>query len=155
MKPDRVPGRKRAETDNEKLVISHEKELYNKEEDGNDHHDFNCEPMAEAQAPTGGVEEALAKHDGEEPSCDRGLAAAALSTATTTTTTTHAAGIHNLKSTDVPDFVNWLDEKLAEYQAMLNDLESPSAEEKMQRAIAHASTLQIGAHAYDSVRGFL
>ena len=37
---------------------------------------------------------------------------------------------------------------------MLINSDSPSADEEMERAISHASTLQIGAHAFDAIRGF-
>ena len=54
----------------------------------------------------------------------------------------------------VPTFENWIQKSLEEYQLMLATAKDPQAEDKIQKALLHVSTLQLGAHAFDFVKEF-
>ena len=54
----------------------------------------------------------------------------------------------------IPTFETWLSERMPEYLQLLDDLPSETVDELTERALLHVSTLNLGAHAYDAVKGF-
>ena len=69
------------------------------------------------------------------------------------TTTTDKQNIHRTHP-NVPTFEVWLSSQLHLYQRLLEDARCDDADEQMRAAFAHVSTLNLGAHAFDAIKGF-
>ena len=54
----------------------------------------------------------------------------------------------------IPTFETWLSARMPEYLKLLDDLPSETVDELTERALLHVSTLNLGAHAFDAVKGF-
>ena len=54
----------------------------------------------------------------------------------------------------IPTFEVWVQGQLQEYSDLLQRADPEHAEEKHQKALEHVATLNLGAHAFDAVKGF-
>ncbi len=54
----------------------------------------------------------------------------------------------------VPSFETFMAQKLCDYKQLLEKEGQPDAAARMERAIAHVSTIDIGAHAFDAIKHF-
>ena len=54
----------------------------------------------------------------------------------------------------MPTFEAWLQGQLFQYQRLIDEAQPDDADQLVQAALAHVSTLQLGAHSYDAVKGF-
>ena len=77
---------------------------------------------------------------------------AALAAQVQITTTTDKQNIHRTHP-NVPTFEVWLSGQLHVYQRLLEDARCDDAEEQMRAAFAHVSTINLGAHAFDAIKG--
>ncbi len=59
-----------------------------------------------------------------------------------------------LRNNNVPSFETFMAQKLCDYKQLLEKEGQPDAAARMERAIAHVSTINIGAHAFDAIKHF-
>ena len=71
------------------------------------------------------------------------------------TTIVNEAAMNPMKAyMKAPTFEVFLQDKLYEYQKLLNDLDAPNADDLNERALLHVSTLRLGCQSYDAVKAF-
>ena len=69
-------------------------------------------------------------------------------------TSDHLAAATAKARLNFPTFETWLQSQLHTYQNMVDEEYPPDAEELIRSALAHVSTIHLGAHAFDAVKAF-